>query len=604
MRRLLWCCALALPLACSGKTKQQPVAADEAGAARGDAGPGAMAVAPAKPMRKIQFRGSVEGFDDMLTFVEEVVSKAEPEDRTDVRAEMQASFLQQGYKPGFYESLDLGGLFAIDLGYPFPEVGEPAARPSDLDLAGVIPSTDPKRMLDSMPDTLKPQPLGDGLWELIMEDNLSLKLRQKDKFVEFGGEIADLDRAGQLPGQLGPGRRVRARVSDLPAEWLDLSRMLGGVPGPAQAFAEVVRETKAVEFAGDAGTDRDVVAVVAAEAPFAKLGLGPLGKASAKPSPLAASLPPNAAFALEMPWGDPKLLHEIIDNNVDPGQVPAPFDAVVVDAVKASHGLLDQLRDGVLAAWYVDKAGRVSIVMAGAVADDATARDSIRTLLGSAEKAFSAHISLQGNEKDKKYSVAIKKDVKMSRAKVDRFTVTVPKFLQGDFESLAMLVGKKNPKLEIYVTVHEGMAIMAMGAGAKKTMGDMARSLGKPRPKSLEAEGGLALARSIDGGCQFCVMLDPVEATRMYFVAKRDSGSNDKAAGALKKLDKLKISGEFAFSVKLEDTRGSVGVAMPRLMIAQNPKDGLELNELILEVSAADQSPSAWDALTPMATFR
>ena len=602
MRRLLVCCALALPLACSGKTKQQPVAADQAGAARGDDGP-AMAVAPAKPMRKIRFRGSIEGLDDMLTFVEEVVSRAEPEERTDVRAELQASFLQQGFKPGFYESLDLGALFAIDVGYPFPEAGEPAARPQDLELAGVVPSTNPKRLLDSMPDTLQPQPLGDGLWELILED-LSIKLRQKDSFVEFGREIGDLDRAGNLAGQLGTGRRIRARVWDLPAEWLDLSRILGGVPGPAQPLAEVVREANAVEFAADAGTDRDMVAVVAAEAPFSKLGLGPLGRASTRPSPLATALPPDAAFALEMPWGDPKLLHEIIDNNVDPSQVPAPFDAVVVDAVKASHGLLDQLRDGVLAAWYVDKAGRVSIVMAGAVGDDATARESIRTLLGSAEKAFSAHISLQGNEKDKKYSVAIKKDMKMSKAKVDRFTVTVPKFLQGDFESLAMLVGKKNPKLEIYVTVHEGIAIMAMGAGAKKTMGDVARNLGKPRSKSLEAAGGLALARSIDGGCQFCVMLDPVEATRVYFVAKRDSGSNDKAAGALKKLDKLKIPGEFALALKLEDTRASLGIAMPRSMVAQDPRDARKLNELIQEVSAADQAPSAWDALTPMATFR
>jgi hypothetical protein len=516
-------------------------------------------------MRKIQLRASVENIDDMIAFAEDLAAKTDPEKPIHVREEIQADLLQSGFGPGFFESLDLSSMFAIQVGYPFPDAGQPPPLPSDFEIAGVVPSHDARRLLDSMPDTYKPQPLGDGLWELI-DGDFKLKLREKSTGIEFGREIADLDRAAKLPAEQGKGRRIRARMSNIPAEWLDIEQFFGPM-SELRALVDVIRGVKSVEVEGEWGTDRDVVALAAAEAPFGELGLGPIGPPITRPSAIASMLPPTAALAIEMPWGDPKLIHGLIDRNVDPALVPAPFDAVVTDAIKASHTILDQLRDELMIVWYVDKKGQATLILAGAIKDEDATRGAVRTLLGSAHKAFSAHIALQGSEKDKKYTVAIKQDLKLSKLKTDRFTVTVPKFMHGDVKSMAMMLGKKNPRLEAYAVVEQGVAMLAIGAGAKKTVSDIARNMGRPRSKSLETSGGLALARTVDGGCQFCVAIDPVEGTRLYFVLKRDGGGNKRAASALKDLDKLRLEGQAAIAARVSDHRASLGLAFPRGLI-------------------------------------
>jgi hypothetical protein len=594
LRRALLCCTLALPSACADKKGAKSVPVEDAAAA--PAGP-VIATAPPEPVHKVHVRASIEGVDDMLTWVEGITKKTNPDQPLDIRAQMQADLLQSGFGPGFYESLDLSGMFALDLGWPFPEVGQAPARAEDWEIAGIIPTVNARRLVDSMPDTNKPQPLSGGLWELI-DGELSIKLRESGQTLEFGREIADLDRAAKLPAEIGSGRRVRVRAWDLPAEWLDASPWLGTNPGPALApVAEVMAGTQELQLEAEMGTDRDVVALVAAQAPFSKLGLDPIGAPATKESAIASMLPPQPAFAMQMPWGEPALLHRLLDENVNPSQVPAPFDQVISDAIAGVHGLLDQLRDETLTAFYVDAKGRATYVMAARVADDAKSLEHVRTLMGAAEKAFKAHIALQGDEKDKRYTVSIKQGVKLGRAKADRFTVTVPGFLKKDVEPLAMFVGKKKPKLEAYAMVQDGMALVAFGAGAKAFMTDVGKQLGRSRSKSLEADGGLALARTIDGGCQFCVAIDPLMAARLYFVAKRDGGKNEKAGPALKKLAKIRIEGQFAFAVTLADTRGSLGFAFPRELIDGNPKGSRALNDLIQEVDQAEAPGDVWDGL-------
>lgn len=593
LRRVLLCCTLALPSACAKKKGAESVPADAAPAAAAPV----IATAPPGPIHKVRIRASVEGADDMMNWVESIARRTNPEEALDVRTQIQADLLQSGFKPGFYESLDFAGMFAIEVGWPFPDVGQAPPRPEDWEYAGVIPTHDARRLLDSMPDTQKPQPLSDGLWELI-NDGMSVKLREKSKTLEFGREIADLDRAGSLPTEIGAGRRLRARAWDLPAEWKDATPWLGSNPGPMlRPLADVLRELEAVQLEADMGTDRDVVALVAATAPFSKLGLDPIGAPATGESTIAAALPSRPAFAMQMPWGDPALLHRMIDDNVDPSGVPAPFDRVVSEAIAGIHGVLDQVRDETLMTLYVDKKGRATWLMAARVADDAKMLEHVRTLMGAAQKAFQAHIALQGDEKDKRYTVAVKRDVKMGRAKADRFTVTVPAFMADDVAPLAMMVGAKKPKLEAYSMVHDGVAILAVGAGAKTVITDVAKNLGRSRKTSLEADGGLALARTIDGGCQFCLAADPLMAARLYFVAKRDGGKNDKAGPALEKLDKIGVHGQFAFAITVADRRGSIGFAFPRELIDANPKSGRKLNDLIQEVDAADASAGVWDGL-------
>lgn len=599
LRRALICCTLVLPSACADKKGAKSVAAEDAPAA--SAAP-LIATAPAEPMHKVRFRASVHDVDDMLTWIEGIAKETKPDEPLDVRAEMQADLLQSGFGPGFFESLDLTGMFALDLGWPYPEAGQAPPSSEDWEIAGVIPTHDARRLLDSMPDTNKPQPLSAGLWELI-DGDLTIKLRESGKTLEFGREIADLDRAGKLPAEIGSGRRVRARAWDLPAEWLDATTWLGANPGPAlRPVADVIEGTRELQFEGELGTDRDVVALVAATAPFSKLGLDPIGAPATKESTIAAMLPSQPAFALQMPWGNPALLHRLIDDNVDPSQIPAPFDTVVSEVIGGVHGMLDQTREEALTAFYVDAKGRAAYVMAAGVGDDAKGLEHMRTLMGAAEKAFKAHIAIQGNDADKRYTVSVKRDVKLGKVKADRFTVTVPKFMAKDVAPLAMFVGKKNPKLEAYAMVHDGVAILAIGAGAKALMTDVGKQSGRARRKSLEADGGLALARTIDGGCQFCVAVDPLMAARLYFVAERDGGKNQKAGPAMKKLDKIRLTGQFAFAVTLAESRGSLGFAFPRELVDGNPKGSRELNDLINEVDESEATEGVWDGLGAGAT--
>jgi hypothetical protein len=597
LRRTLLLISLAAPLACAGKKDKKSALAQDASPAAASVAIGGLESEP-PPLQRVHFRASLEDLDDLIGFAEKVVNETEPAEPVDFEGQLQADLLQSGFGPGFYESLDLSGLFVVDVGYPLPQAGQPPPIPSDWEIAGVVPTHDARRLLDSMPDTLKPQPLGNGMWDLI-DQSITMKLREKSGFVEFAGTLPDLDRAGRLPTEVGTGKRIRARVWDIPAQWLDPEAFLGPAP-VGSGFAQlvgVVKAAKAVEVQAEWGSDRDFVAVAAAEAPFADLGLGPIGKPLTGSSALASKLPPGSAFALELAWGNPKLLHRILDQNVDPSQAPAPFDTAMADSLRAVHVMLDQLKDEVLMAGYVDKKGKASLVLAGQIKDEDTTRDAVRTLLASAEKALGAHISLQGSDPEKKYTVALKPGMSMGRTKADRFTVTVPKFMREDVKGLASLLGKGKPKLEAYAIVAGGSAFLVLGANAKKTAGDIARYVGKARAKSLETDGGLALARKTDAGCQLCVAADVIEGTRIYFVFARDGGENDKAAGALKKLDKIRLEGQAALALKVANDRGSLGLAFPRGLIADNPKGTRQLNELIDEVSQANAAPDPWDLL-------
>ena len=74
--------------------------------------------------------------------------------------------LQLGFGPGFYESFDMRGRTAFDIQYPHT-TGSP--RPQDIGIAGTIPTTDARRLIQGMPPAYQPQPLSEGMWQLIDE---------------------------------------------------------------------------------------------------------------------------------------------------------------------------------------------------------------------------------------------------------------------------------------------------------------------------------------------------------------------------------------------------------------------------------------------------
>jgi hypothetical protein len=554
------------------------------------------AAAPVPPVRRLQLRASVEQLADMLTALDAFARAGDAEPAFDSRGQLEAMLLQSGFRAGFLSSLDLAGVFAMELGIPAPAAGDPPARPADWDVAAVLAAPDPQRLLASMPDTYRPQPLGGGLWELV-DGETHLKLRPRADSVEVGREVADLDRAGTLRARLGPGRRVRGRLWDIPPDWLEQVASEMEPAAPDGSVADLVRQARSVDFGADWGTDRDAVVVLAAEAPFRRLGLAPLGGPVTKESPLAAQLPARAVLAIALSWGDPRLLHRQIDQNIDPARVPAPFDVSAGEAIAGAHALLDQVREEVLLAFYLDRKGAATLLLAGTVADEAATKDAARALLGAAQRAFSAHAALQGDAPEQRYRAVLRRDQSVGGRKVDRLTVTVPGFLRGSVGALSPWLGKKNPQLDAYSWVSGHTAALAIGAGAEAVVRDLGRGPGRAGRGSLESEGGLALARRIDGGCQLCLAVDPVGSARASLVLARDALGNERAGQALPKLDRIRVRGQLAFAVKVEDERGSLGLAVPRDLLSRDAPELWRLIRLLREALSPPEPPAIWEGL-------
>ncbi|MCA9696865.1 MAG: hypothetical protein KC431_05020, partial [Myxococcales bacterium] len=350
--------------------------------------------------------------------------------------------------------------------------------------------------------------------------------------------------------------------------------------------------TTAVELLADFGTDRDLTGLVQASAPFERLGLDPIGPATQAPSALAKAMPPDAIGVWLMPWGDPGMLHQILDKRIPVNEIPAPFDGYAGDVIKGLHGVLGAVDKEVLMAPYLDDKGNMTLVFAASVKDEDGARAAVRQIFTAADKAFTDHIALTGTSPDHTYKVSFKKDgVKAGKFKGDLFTLTVPKDKQKDLEDAAWFVGKK-PQLEVAVVVADGKLVMAMGVGQKSFMSALGKRLGKAGDGGLEAGGGLALARKLSNGCQYCVAIDPIEAAEFAFMVVANNQDDPEevrkaAKAALAKVGKLGIDGEVALAARFGTGQGAFGFGMPKGLLFTDSDKVKALVELFKSIDEA-----------------
>jgi hypothetical protein len=586
---------LALALGCT--RKGEALTPEPGPAARASLAARPAASEAARP-RPITVRASIDELGDMLDLLDGVMNARTGEPPFDARGQIQADLLTSGFGPAFFQNLDLQGTFAVEIGYPVPAVGQPPTRPSDWEVAGVLPVRDARGLVAALPDTARAQPLGDGLWEVIDGEH-RLRLRAAAGRLELGDDVAALDRAARLTGGRGAGRRIRAEVVDLPPEWLDPRDWLGaGAPG---ALDEVVRGITRLELAAEAGTRLDAIAVAAAEGPFARLGLDPLGSPVTGPSPLAALLPGEAVFALQMPWGDPRLIHEQLDRLLGAAPVPAPFDTIVHDWVAGTHGVLDAIHDEIVVAAYLDGKDRATLVFASAVRDQAGMKTAVHTLMGAAQRAFSAHSALQGDDPKQRYRVNLRSDARVGSLRGERLTVEVPVDMRADLRFAGAWLGRSQPALDAIAVVTPRIAVLAVGSGAQTVVGELARQLERPRPRSLESDDGLALARRMDGGCQVCVALDPRGLARAILVHRRDAQDGPEVRRALARVRTSKARAPIALAVRVVADRASAGIAIPRALLTEQAPAFMELWSLVDagQPEPPAPPPGAWERLGP-----
>jgi hypothetical protein len=531
----------------------------------GDAIPSGRLGAEPTEVEMTRLRGSVENLDDVLAAVSDLMARLEPEDAKDIKTETQALLLQFGFGPGFLSNIDLAGMHAVSFHYP---QSEESASPDAAELAATIAVLDPRKVIDSTPPAFRPQPLGEGVWEF-RQNQTRVLLREAGKELLIGLKPDDLERASGLRAGVQPnGRRIRLRAENVPVDDIDPAELLGLPSGSklARDLAKVVQEATGFDLELEIGTDRDLEVVAAAQAPFHQLGIEPLGKPRAAATALEGRLPPRPVFAATLSWGDPALVHKVIDGSIQLGQVPGPFRELVEKAVGSVHALLDQVANDVVVALYLDDRGKASIVVAADVRDAAATGSALQQLEESLVSAAEAQRVMAGKNKDAQFGVDYKANgLTVPGGKANRFTLTIAKDFLSDFAKASIFLDKN--KLETISFARGDTAVVIIGAGGRKLASDISGSLGKTRKDSLAQSLGLEQVRKSMGGCQICLAGDPLDYLRLRMLLLQDGGDKALAKTIKSNLDtlrKLEKLGESSAGLKVEREAAAASLVLPK----------------------------------------
>ena len=581
--------SLLVPAAGCSKGKQTPETVEPATASE----PAAPPVTQDEPVRanpkvsdaeKVQVLASVEGVQDMLSAANQLQARIEGEDpKPNPLADVEAMLLAQGFGPGFLGNINLDGKHVVKVAFPTND----AAGPEAIDFAATVSVSDGRKVLESFPSGMRPQPLGGEMWELRQENDVLL-IKEAGAELLWGRSQGDVEKATGLVKEAGDGRRVRVKAWNIPADDVDPAELLdlpSDMPGVA-AISEILKELNAAELEVDFGTGKQLELIGSAEAPFGKLGLEPIGKVRKKATKLEGKLPAGAVFVTTLSFGNPKKLHKTIDALVPVDQVPAPFDTMVKDAVKGTHMVLNAIAGNVALALYVDKKGQAALVFAAGIKGnkEGKALEGMRKVQGSMKSALEAHAALQGKNKDAKFGVTLKEEgLKISGIKADQLSVKVPKDFESDTEDLALFL-KKN-SVESVSFAQDGVAVWAFGSGARGVASDIARSLGKDRSSSMASEGTLETLRKGMDGCQLCMTFDGAEYLRVRLLdmkAKtKDKAKLKQIKANLGKLAKITTEVDAGFGMRFAENSGSAGVVVPAETLGLSKENIAVLKELV-----------------------
>ena len=585
--------SLLVPAAgCSKKTAPETVepatASEPVAPPANDEQPKRVAGIPAA--EKVQVLASFEGLQDMAVAFSDVSARVSGEDApSDPLAEVQATLLAQGFGPGFMSNINLDGQHVVKLAFPTND----AAGPEAIDFAASMSVVDGRKVLESFPSSMRPQPLGGEMWEL-RQDNESLLIKEAGAQLLWGRSQDDVEKATGLVQTAGKGRRIRVKATNIPmddvnpAELLDLPTDFPGVA----AIADLLKQLTGAELQVDYGTKKQLEVLATATAPFGKLGLDPIGKARTKATVLEGKLPAGAVFVTTLAFGDPELLHKTIDKAIPVDMVPAPFDTMAKDAVKGTHMVLNSIAANVAVALYVDKKGAATVMLAAGVEakKEDKALEGLRMIQGTMKAGLDAHAALQGKNADAKFGVTWKEEgLKISGVKADQLSVKIPKDFQSDVQNGQLFL--KNNTVESVSFVKDGVAFWALGAGARSLGSDVAGSLGKDRSSSMATEGTLTALRKGMDGCQLCMSFDGSEYLRVRLLDMQVKTKDKKQLGEIKKhlgaLGKVKGEAEVGFGLRFSDEEGAAGLVVPTATL-ELPKESIATLKEVVQFVEGD----------------
>lgn len=524
------------------------------------------ATKPTAKVEKIQITASVANFGGVLDVFTDINGRFNPDGASDAKAELQAGLLQSGFAPSFLDNIDLAGVHAMWAAYPMQGAG---ASARDANLAATIAVVDGRKVIEAAPSSSRPQPLGDGMWEMKSADG-NVLIKESGKELLIGMSPDDIARAAKLRGEAKGEHSFAAKVWNIPKDDLDPASLFG-LPSNsklAKDLGKVLKDLGAVELFADVGMQKDASVLVTADAPFSKLGIEPIGKARAASTALEAKLPADPMFVTTLSWGDPTLVTKTMNDLVPLSQIPEPFNAIAKQVMGASTTLLGQIANDVVLAVYVDAKGRLTGVVAADVKDAAKTREAMRSIADAVQKAVDAQHTLAGNNKAAQIGFEWKPGgVAAGSAKADRMVLKAPKDMAGELDEAAFFLDKG--ALEIVSFSEGGTAFVAVGAGAKAMTIDVLKNVAKPRKDSLAQHDGLGRLRTAIGGCQICIGFDPVSYLRFRVALLAANEGKDKAIAkkaktSLADLKKIGNVGEPSLGVRVEAKKGALGMLVPK----------------------------------------
>ncbi|MBK8236061.1 MAG: hypothetical protein IPK74_10925 [Deltaproteobacteria bacterium] len=385
---------------------------------------------PRPAIQKLNITGTITGIPDLFDAFREINARWADGD-TDARAELQAGLLQAGFSPSFLDNLDLAGAHSVWFAYP--QQSE-SATPADVNLAASIAVIDGRKVIEGAPASSRPQPLGDGMWELKSADS-HLLIKENGKELLLGLSPQDIARAGSLRAEAKTDHHITSKLWNIPKDELDPAALFGlqGSSKPARELAEVLKNLESISLVADAAPDKDATLVVSADAPFSRLGIEPIGKARGSATAIEGKLPGNPMFVSTLSWGDPALLERTLTSQVPVSQLPEPFASIVKQALDASVTLLKQVANDVVIAIYVDASGKPTALVAADVKDDAKTRDAMHAIADAIKQAVEAQNTLAGKQASAKIGLEWKPGgVAVAGGKADKMVLRAPKDLAGE----------------------------------------------------------------------------------------------------------------------------------------------------------------------------
>ncbi len=566
----------------------------------GDAVPPSDVSVPGKPaaaVEKIQFTAGVSNLAEVFEVIKDVSARWAPDGGGDMKSEIQAGLLQMGFAPSFLDNIDLAGVHAVWAAYP---TQDSAAGPKDANVAATVAVVDGRKVIEAAPASSRPQPLGDGMWELKSGDG-KLLIKEAGKELLIGMSPEDIARAAKLRGEAKADHRLTAKVWNIPKDDLDPAALFG-LPSNsklAKDLSSVFKSLGAIELVADAGLAKDAALMLSADAPFSKLGIEPIGKPRAASTALEGRLPGDPMLVTTLSWGDPTLVAKLINEQIPIAQIPEPFAAIVRQVMTAATTLLSQISNDVVFGLYVDGKGRITAVVAADVKDEAKTREAMRSIADAVRLAVEAQQALAGKNKAAQIGFEWKPDgVPAGSGKADRMVLRAPKDMEKDVEEFAFFLDRG--AVETLSFVKDGTAFVAVGPGAKALTTDVLKGIGKPRKASLAQHDGLGKLRATMGGCQICVSMDPVSYLRfrVALMAAKDKGAAKAAKTSMADLKKVGDVGEPSLGIKVEPKSGAMGILIPRetLFASKAAIEALMRVNNLVEGNAIEPAPPVREA--------